>query len=81
MTSLTPPLLQHSPRCYDVTTFATTNPATMTSLTPPLLQSYGGFVRMTDFCKTRVPQSLRARLDAVKVGSDVMEVLVTSWKF
>ncbi len=31
-----------------------------------LIQSYGGFARMTELCKSRVPAELQAALDAVK---------------
>ncbi len=31
-----------------------------------LVQNYGGFTRMTDLCKSRVPAELQAALDAVK---------------
>jgi methylenetetrahydrofolate reductase (NADPH) len=31
-----------------------------------VIQSHGGFLRMTAFCKSRVPAALRAALDAVK---------------
>jgi methylenetetrahydrofolate reductase (NADPH) len=31
-----------------------------------LVQAYGGFQRMTAFCKSRVPRDVRARFDAVK---------------
>ena len=31
-----------------------------------LIQNYGGFTRMVDFCKTRVPAALLAKVEAVK---------------
>lgn len=31
-----------------------------------LIQNYGGFNRMSAFCKSRVPAALRASLDAIK---------------
>lgn len=31
-----------------------------------LIQNYGGFNRMTAFCKSRVPAALRAEMDAIK---------------
>lgn len=30
------------------------------------INNYGGFVKMTKFCKTRVPDELRAKMDAIK---------------
>ncbi len=30
------------------------------------MQNYGGFTRMTAFCKTRVPAALQARVEAAK---------------
>jgi methylenetetrahydrofolate reductase (NADPH) len=32
-----------------------------------VIQAYGGFKRMTAFCKSRVPAAIHAALDAVKV--------------
>jgi Methylenetetrahydrofolate reductase len=34
-----------------------------------VIQAYGGFKRMTAFCKSRVPAAVHAALDAVKVIS------------
>lgn len=31
-----------------------------------LIQNYGGFTRMVDFCKTRVPAALLAQVEAAK---------------
>ena len=30
------------------------------------INNYGGFVKMTKFCKTRVPEDLRAKMEAIK---------------
>lgn len=30
------------------------------------IQSYAGFKKMTEFCKTKVPESIRDRLEAIK---------------
>jgi len=40
-----------------------------------LVQAYGGFTRMTKFCKSRVPTALRAQLEAVKASSKQVKVL------
>lgn len=40
-----------------------------------LVQAYGGFTRMTKFCKSRVPKSLRSRLEAVKGSSKQVKAL------
>jgi len=39
------------------------------------ISSYGGFVRMTDFCKTRVPDDLAARIDLVKDDAEAVKQL------
>ena len=39
------------------------------------ISAYPGFMRMTDFCKTRVPADLAARMDAVKDDKDAVKQL------
>uniref|UniRef100_A0A7S1C6C6 Methylenetetrahydrofolate reductase (NAD(P)H) n=1 Tax=Bicosoecida sp. CB-2014 TaxID=1486930 RepID=A0A7S1C6C6_9STRA len=38
-----------------------------------VIQAYGGFKRMTAFCKSRVPKEVHARLDAVKDDSEAVK--------
>lgn len=38
-----------------------------------LLQAYGGFKRMTGFCKTRVPEELAAKLEEIKDDADAVK--------
>lgn len=44
-----------------------------------LLQSAGGFTRMTAFCKSRVPQELKDRLEAVKEDAAAVRALGIEW--
>lgn len=44
-----------------------------------LLQAYGGFCRMTKFCKSCVPSALMARLEAVKTESKKIKELGTAY--
>lgn len=37
------------------------------------INNYGGFVKMTKFCKTRVPEDLRAKMDAIKDEPDTIK--------
>jgi len=37
------------------------------------INAYGGFVKMTKFCKTRVPESLRAKMDSMKDDADAVK--------
>ena len=37
------------------------------------INAYGGFVKMTKFCKTRVPESLRAKMDSIKDDADAVK--------
>lgn len=37
------------------------------------LGAYGGFTRMTGFCKTRIPDAMRAKLEAVKDDADAFK--------
>ena len=37
------------------------------------INAYGGFVKMTKFCKTRVPAELRAKMDSLKDDSDAVK--------
>ena len=37
------------------------------------ISNYGGFIRMTDFCKTRVPDDLAAKMEAVKDDKEAIK--------
>lgn len=37
------------------------------------INAYGGFCKMTKFCKTRVPADLRAKMDSLKDDSDAVK--------
>ena len=37
------------------------------------INNYGGFVKMTKFCKTRVPDALRANMEAIKDDPDAIK--------
>ena len=41
-----------------------------------VIQNYGGFKRMTAFCKSRVPKAIYDALDAVKVRTCIAVVMV-----
>merc|ERR1719231_1729036 len=34
------------------------------------IQAYGGFMKMTGFCRTRVPQSVKAKMEELKEDSE-----------
>lgn len=37
------------------------------------INAYGGFCKMTKFCKTRVPAELQAKMDSIKDDSDALK--------
>mmetsp|Transcript_30024 Transcript_30024/g.39494 ORF Transcript_30024/g.39494 Transcript_30024/m.39494 type:complete len:708 (+) Transcript_30024:179-2302(+) len=43
------------------------------------INAYGGFVRMTDFCKTRVPEALMNALNAAKDSADAVKAVGISY--
>lgn len=38
------------------------------------INAYAGFCKMTKFCKTRVPEELRAKMDAIKDDAEAVKV-------
>ncbi len=38
------------------------------------IMTYGGFKRMTQFCKTSVPQEIQTALDAIKDNDEAVKV-------
>jgi methylenetetrahydrofolate reductase (NADPH) len=37
------------------------------------INAYGGFCKMTKFCKTRVPEAVQAKMDSIKDDSDALK--------